>query len=746
MAAKRHRAQQGQRAPLFAGLAVVLLLAVLQWSGTGLLDRFGLQLFDAYQRAAPRPVADTPVRIIDIDEESIARLGQWPWPRSDLAKLVERLNNAGAAVIAFDIVFAEPDRTSPAVMAQRLTDNERTRALTPLLLQLPDHDRQFAAAIAQAQVVGGFFLLRENRGAAAEVKAGFAVAGSPPTMLPRFSGAVQSIPVIAAAERGSGFLSLVGDRDAIVRKAPMLALHDNQLVPSLSLEALRVAQGAGTLLIKTSDASGETAGAAGRMVSVRVGDFTVPLTEAGELWSWFGAQRPDRTIAAWKIMSGALQGQALEEAVGGRILFIGTSASGLRDLVATPLRQREPGVLVHAEAAEQMIAGQFLVRPDWARGLELALLLLGGGMLALLLPRIGAATGAALGLALMAAITGGSWLAFHRGQYLLDPSWPLLALLMVYVTQTMLGYYREERRRAYIHNAFDRYLSPELVKRIAADPDALELGGEERDMTVLFCDIRGFSRISERLSPQQTISFLINFLTPMSEILLAHRGTLDKFIGDAILTFWNAPLADPDQHAHAARAALAMQSRLAELNQTMPGQDGQQWPGAVQIGIGLNAGLCCVGNMGSRQRLSYSLIGDIVNTASRFEGLTKYYGVGIIAGERLHDELPAFAMLELDWVRVVGRDAPETIHALIGDESLGSNSDFQGYAAIHAAMLAAYRDQRWDTADDLLGQLAVTAGRWGMADYGVLMAQRIAAFRTHPPAPDWGGVFIATEK
>jgi adenylate cyclase len=257
------------------------------------------------------------------------------------------------------------------------------------------------------------------------------------------------------------------------------------------------------------------------------------------------------------------------------------------------------------------------------------------------------------------------------------------------------------------------------------------------------CDIRGFSRISEKLAPRQVIEFLIAFLTPMSEILLARRATLDKYIGDAILAFWNAPLDDPDHHANAARAALEMIAKTAELNRTMPGRESVVWPGEVKIGIGLNAGLCCVGNMGSRQRLSYSLIGDTVNVASRLEGLTKLYGVPIIAGDDLAVRLGGFALLELDRVRVVGRDATESLFALLGEEV---TPEFERLASAHAAVLEAYRAQRWDAAE-----AALAAGRAEYEAHGIpglheLFARRIAALRAQPPGEGWDGVYQATEK
>src|SRR5690606_9928741 len=334
-----------------------------------------------------------------------------------------------------------------------------------------------------------------------------------------------------------------------------------------------------------------------------------------------------------------------------------------------------------------MLEQVFLQRPDWAPGLEFFLVLLLGGGLALLLPRLGAVAGGAVGLVAIAAVGAASWLAFTEAGYLLDPTYPALAVAVVYVIQTAIVFYREERQRAYIHRAFDRYLSPEMVREIAADPSRLELGGEEREMTVLMCDIRGFSRISEQHGPKEVIEFLIGFLTPMSDILLQSQATLDKFIGDAILAFWNAPIDNPDHFRSGARAALAMVGRLDELNREMPARADQVWPGEVKIGIGLNSGRCCVGNMGSRQRLSYSLIGDTVNMAVRLEGLTKQYSVPIIVGSSLAGHLGDFALLELDRVRVVGREAADSIFALLGDESMAESPDYQSLVAGQAEFL-----------------------------------------------------------
>ncbi len=733
--------------PIIAGLLVVFAIAALQFAAVPGFDRPGLMVFDGYQNAAPRAYQDAGVRIVDIDEESIERLGQWPWPRTVIARLTQRLSDAGAAAIAFDMVFSEPDRTSPGRIVARLPQEEGNADLVRSLSRLPDNDDILADSFALAPVVSGFFLLREDRGEPIELPSGMAVLGSPPTgQVEHYQGAVQSLPQLRQASAGLGSLSFVGDADGILRRAPLVFLHDGQLVPSLSLEALRVAQRADSILVKTSDGSGETAGAPGAIVNLRVGQFEVPTTAAGELWMHFSEPAPERTIPAWKLLSNDILPEEIRAAVEGQIMFIGASATGLRDLVSTPLAENEPGVTVHAQAAEQMILGQFLTRPDWARGMEFFLILLLGGALAFLLPSAGAIVGAAIGTVATLAVAAGSWLAFDQWRYLLDPTWPIITLILVYAVQTLLSFRQEERQRAYIHTAFDRYLSPEMVRQIAANPERLQLGGEEREMTVLFCDIRGFSRISEQYDPKEVINFLTGFLTPMCNILLDKKATVDKFIGDAILAFWNAPLDDPDQFRNSARAALQMVNSLERLNREMPQKAGQVWPPDVKIGIGMNAGLCCVGNMGSQQRLSYTLIGDTVNIASRFEGLTKQYGVQILIGSALAGQLDGFALLELDRVRVVGRDAAETIFALLGDETLNRDPAFTDLQRQHDRFLNLYREQNWVGASRLLDRQEAAYRDAGLSLLVAVYRQRIAELSTGPLRKDWEGVFEATRK
>lgn len=732
---------------MLAGLAAVLLVALARLAAPALFAQASGLVFDRYQRLSPRPYRDAGVRVVDIDDESVRRLGQWPWPRTELAAMDEAIAKAGAAAIAYDIVFSEADRTSPRFLAERAERSGASPAQVAVLKGLPDQDSRFAASLAAAPSVLGFFLTQDRPGAPVRPKAGFAVAGSDPgASLTDYSGAILPLPQFQEAAAGLGFVSHKGDADGIIRRVPLVARANGVLVPSLSAEALRVAQGAGSLIVRSSDASGETNVGAPEAVGVKIGEAEVPVTERGEMWMHYSLPVPERTVPAWKILSGQVPPAVMERLFSGRIVLIGAGAIGLRDLVATPMQERELGVVVHAQAVEQMVLGDFLERPDWAAGLEMAVLLGAGILLALLLPSIGALPGALLAGGLMSAVAGGSWYAFTAKRLLIDPTAPILALLGCYVVVTLFTYLREEKQRRYIHGAFDRYLSPELVRRIQDDPSRLELGGEVREMTVLFCDIRGFSHISEQMGPQEIIRFLIAFLTPMTDLLLARKATIDKYIGDAILAFWNAPLDDPDQHENAARGALEMIERLERLNETMPARKDSSWPGRVEIGIGLNAGPCCVGNMGSARRLSYSLIGDTVNLASRIEGLTKGYGIRILMGEELARDLPGFATLEVDRVRVVGREKPATIFALLGDEALARSAAFKAFAARHARLLDDYRHRRWDEAEAALGGNEDAAAGYGLAKLYARYRASIRACRDHPPGEGWEGITVAETK
>jgi len=735
--------------PISIGVLALALAVLLRIADPWPIEAARLTVFDSYQRLKPRDDPPLPVRIIDIGDASLERYGQWPWPRTLLSELVEKLLENGAAAIAFSMIFPEPDRTSPARAIANWPNTPEVSSLAEAIAQLPDHDEVFADTLAAATVVLGFSATTSEGRSAPTYSGGMAFAGSDPTpYLPRLAGGLTSVPVIDEAAWGRGSLLLPADIDGTVRRAPLLLNLDGNILPSLSVEALRAAQMASTLVTRTADASGSQAfGETGGLTSVRVGEFAVPTTANGEMWLYFASAEDGQSIPAWQVLDAAAPDPDLSPLVAGHIVLIGTSAAGLLDLHATPLDPEMPGVAIHAQAIEQMISGTFLERPDWAGGAEILLLVVIGLVLILIIPLFGVVAGAVVGAILALGSIYGSWLVFDRAGFLLDPVYPSIAVLLVYVMVSFLSYMRTERERGRVRSAFSRYLSPQLVERVADNPKQLRLGGESRELTLLFSDIRGFTSISERMTPEELTGFINSFLTPMTEIILERAGTIDKYMGDAIMAFWNAPLDDPSHAEHACRAALAMRDRLAELNaewRRSAEAEGRA-PTETRIGIGLNTGDCVVGNLGSDQRFDYSVLGDAVNLASRLEGQTKTYGVDIVVGESTRQQVASLAFVEIDQIRVKGRSAPARVFALIGDEALAETDRFGELERHNGLMLEAYRRQDWAAA-------SASLARCRDLDDGLvrgvcqLYEERIETLKAEPPGADWDGVYTAVSK
>jgi adenylate cyclase len=730
-------------------LALLALLLGLRVADPPLLERARNAVFDEYQRLKPRPWSDVNVRIVGIDDQSLERLGQWPWPRTLIAALVDRLGEMGAAAVAFDIVFSEPDRTSPTRILPLWAAASDDPAIAALAKRLPDHDQALAAAIARAPAVLGMMLIDEASPRRPRVKWGVAVSGDDPRpLLPAFAGTLMNLPAIEGAAKGQGVLNGFFERDGIIRHLPVLTRLTgggavaSEIMPSVGAEALRVAQGATTYVLKSSGASGQTAfGEHTGLNQVRIGDVVVPTDGQGRIWLHDTGFVRQRFVPAWEVLSPGFDPSRIE----GKIVFVGATATGL-DIRSTPLNLGASGVEAHAQGVEQMILGDFLERPDWITGAEVTWLLALSLALALLLPRWGAAWCAVLAGGGMAAAFLVSWLAFTELQWLVDPIYPAFAALFLYLAQSFVLFLRTEAERRQVRGAFSRYLSPALVERLAQDPASLRLGGETRDMTILFSDIRGFTAISESLDAQSLTRFMNRFLTPMTDIILRRGGTIDKYMGDAIMAFWNAPLDDSRHAANAALAALDMIERLKSLNAEWEAEARTQGRAyrPINVGVGLNTGSACVGNMGSEQRFDYSVLGDTVNLSSRLEGQSKTYGVSIVAGERVRAEAPDFAWFELDLIQVKGKDQAVRIFALLGDQGVATQGWFKAVSAAQGAFLEAYRAGDWARAEAALSVVRQAAeGRLdGLCD---LFAERIARQAAHPQ-PGWDGVYRATEK
>lgn len=735
------------RPSLYSVLVGAFLAAAL---AIGFVDPFYLKAirligFDSYQRLAPHPATtDAPVRVVDIDEESLSKIGQWPWPREKIAALTDALGRGGAAVVAFDMMFPEPDRTSPDVIAKSLPP-EVSAALDPVLAKLVSNDDVLAGVLARTPAVLGVTLTQEDLPAAPfPQKWGIVVAGDNPVpFLHGYSSYTGNLPAFNTAARGVGAINWIPDRDQVVRRVPLFFRRGDVIVPSLAAEALRVAQGASTYVIKASNASGETAfGQASGINHVKIGAFEIPTDGDGAMWLRFSRIDRSRLIPAWRVLSGDVPA----DAVAGAIVLIGTSAAGLVDLRATPVDEAVPGVFVHEQILQHILSGRYLTRPDWARAFELVVTAVAGIGLAIVFPTVGVWVAAALALGAIALINFAAWTAFNQLGLLFDPLYPSICLFGLGAGAAVLLYRRTEVQRQEIRRAFNHYVSPNVVRELIAHPEKLVLGGEIRKLTIMFCDVRKFSRIAEALSAEELTSFINEMFTPLSDVILRTGGTIDKYMGDAVVAFWNAPL-DDDRHCdHALEAGAGILQTLDRLNvrwQERAKASGRNFP-IVAVGVGINTGECCVGNLGSIQRFDYSAIGDEVNIASRFEGLTKLYGVALLTGDATLDEASAQPALELDLVQVVGRTQPSRIFTLIETLRI-PRARFEALLPVHSRMLAAYRAGDWAAAEaaiEACRALEITP----LAAYYDLFKARIAVYKLAPPPEDWNGVYEAQEK
>ncbi|MDO9459531.1 MAG: adenylate/guanylate cyclase domain-containing protein [Alphaproteobacteria bacterium] len=735
--------------------ALVLLLAF----GLNYYDPFFIitnlrnQTFDLYQRIKPReyvdpaPIAGVGIKLIDVDDESLSRIGQWPWPRTIIADLIARATNAGAYAIVFDVVFAEPDRTSPQQFLTQLGNSPRLNQVAQIISAMPDHDDVLADVMRQANVVTGFTLTEAANGFEPERKSGFSYAGDDPRQfIPSFNGAVTNLNKLEKASAGNGSFNFITEQDNIIRRVPLLVRKGETLYPTLVMEALRIVQGASTFIVKSSGANmTESFGEKTGITAVKVGRIEVPTTSTGQAWLHYTSDVPSRRIPAWKIFEENFD----PSLIAGNILFVGPSAAGLKDLRATPLNPVTAGVEVHIQLLEQILLGHFLSRPDWAEGAEIVFLISFGVVILIALRQVSALACALVAASGITFAVGASWYLYSSYQWLLDPIGPSLTVGLMFISGTLLNFLRTEAEKAQVRGAFAQYLSPALVEQLANDPTRLKLGGETRDMTFLFCDVRGFTTISEQFkgNPQGLTSLINRFLTPMTDIILEKGGTIDKYMGDCIMAFWNAPLDVPNHAEQACSTSLQMYHDLEFLNQDLKAEaereDRPYFP--LKIGIGLNTGDCVVGNMGSEQRFDYSVLGDAVNLASRLESQSKNYGADIVIGELTYTSVKdVFAFLELDLIAVKGKTEAVRIFSLVGDRAMAVSDTFQSFRKTHDGMLVAYRSQHWEEAAKLVDELRHKEGA-NQTLYD-MYAERIAEYQATSPGADWDGVYVAASK
>jgi adenylate cyclase len=734
--------RRAQQVGLARAVCVLLLFALvpLRLADPRPLEELRVRTFDFFQVLRPRPQEIRPVVIVDIDEASLKAIGQWPWPRTTVADLITQITQLGAVAIGFDIIFPEPDRMSPAIAERSFRGiDAETRAK---LDSLPSNDDALAEAIKHSRVVAGQAgaASPEVRTAAdAALQTGFAVRGPDPRpYLVTFAGLLRNVPAIEQAAAGRGLFSINPESDGIIRRVPVIMTAQGSLVPSLSLELLRVVTGSSAILVRVDQAG---------VQAVAVPGLEVPTDRNGQFWVHFNHHDPKRYVSAKDV----LQGNVPPDRLAGKLVLIGTSAIGLLDLKTTPLDAAIPGVEVHAQILESVLSKSSLVNPNYAIGAELALAVLFGLAIIVAAPMLPASIVIVLGGCLIAGLIGLSLYLFVEHNLLIDFTYPLISSWLIYLVLTFVNYFREQKQRRQIRSAFGYYLSPHMVEQLASSPEKLVLGGEERRMTILFSDVRGFTTISEHYKddPQGLTRLMNRFLTPLTNAIIERKGTIDKYIGDAIMAFWNAPVDDHEQEANACEAALEMLSRADTLNGELKREaetnGGVYMP--LRIGIGLNTGPCVVGNMGSDFRFNYSVLGDTVNLASRLEGRTKDYRIPVVIGSRTaQGAKQKFAVMEIDLIMVKGKKQPEAVFTVLGRSEIDADPRCRELRDANAQMLGRFRKQQWDDAIDLIARCRKFANGFDLSGLYDMYEERIELYRAQPPAPDWDGVYEAETK
>ncbi len=757
---------------LWRALRASLLLAALLVAlghATGLaplrfVTTLDLAIADARLRAFMPRTLDARVVVVDIDEKSLAEIGRWPWSRDHLAALADELfARQHAAVVGFDVVFAEPDTSSGLPTLERLAAGSApiAQALAPLRAEL-DFDARFAHAIADRNAVLGFYLTSARDGRRSGVLPApvfdAALLQGRPIAFTHWDGYAANLPLFAKAAPAAGFFNNVSDPDGLVRAVPLIAEHDGRHYEPIALAMYRVYTG-GPLVLPVFATERWLARDYDALQSVLLEQTTrqgaqrqaIPVDARVQARVPFrGPGGPHGGSFEYVSATDLLHQRVAPDHLKGKLVLVGSSAPGVYDQRATPVAEVFPGVEVHASLLSGLLDGHLPAQPDWVSAFEVLQLLLIAGLLAWALPRLRAVRGAQLALGLGAVLVAADLWAYRAHGLLLPLASALLLAAAIYIGTTVWGYVVEGRSRRSLARLFGSYVPPELVEEMARDPARYDMRAENRELTVMFCDMRDFTRAAETLPPEQVRGLVNSFFSAMTAAIRAQRGTLDKYIGDAIMAFWGAPLADPAHAAHATRAALAMTQRLAALNAERRAHGQPE----IGLGIGLNTGTVCVGDMGSSMRRSYTVMGDAVNVAARVEGLTRHYGVAILAGEATRraagDGVPGDApggwrWVEVDRVRVKGKSACVTLFtplAAAPEQPLQVNEETR----LWQLALAAYRLQHWEDAQAHLQALLTRFADSALAGLYRQLGERTAHYRAAPPPTGWDGAHTFDSK
>ncbi|GAB4213697.1 MAG: adenylate/guanylate cyclase domain-containing protein [Rhodoferax sp.] len=697
------------------------------------LDRW---MFDARLRQHASRQPPEGLVIIDIDDASLARWGRWPWNRGLLAQLITQLfERQHIQILGLDVILAEADTSGGLDLIEEIArspsaQDRHFRKTLDELRRARDYDLQLAQVLQRYPVVLSYALSQQTppqrAGMLPEAAAMEGTFDAYLPDLPAWNGYSASLPSLAAAARASGHIGTLTDSDGVTRRVPLLAVVDGRVYESMPMAISRLVLQDPLLVPGPAAQEGATLHAGLEWIAWASpqGELRLPVDANGALWlRYTGPAGTVKRVSAARVLDGSLPADALR----GAIALLGSSASGLVDLRSTPVGTHVPGVEIHATAIDNILHARGLARTRLHTAVEaLTVLLLALG-LTLVLPRLSVGAASALALATGAGVWAAAWTLGQAG-HVIQPASALLAVLLVYGATTVWGYLRATQSKRQIAQLFGQYVPPELVAEMARDPQAYSMEGRSAELTVLFSDIRGFTTVSERMPAPELAAMMNAYLGAMTAVIQRHHGTLDKYIGDAIMAFWGAPIARPDHARQAVLAALAMQERLRQLNQEFSARG---WP-ALKIGVGINTGSMVVGDMGSPIRKAYTVMGDAVNLASRLEGISKVYGAAVVLGEATVTQAGDVCVRELDRIRVKGKTLPVTLFEPLPD----------GHWAITLQplwdeFLRHYRSQRWDDASATLERLLRDRPEETLY---LLYQQRVQTLRAAPPSTDWDGV------
>ena len=735
------------KARIALGLAVVLLLlAHVQGDLIRIpfIDTLESIVYDARLRLTMPGTVDPRIVILDLDEKSLAERerggeGHWPWPRDRLALLLDRLfDHYQVAVVGFDIVFSERDESSGVRVLEKLAQDELREfpqfreALEKIKPRL-NYDNLFAQSMKDRSVVLGYTFVRQEQkiGAIPPPVLTQASFGASPPAFDTYLGYTGNLPQFVQNAASAGHFNPALDADGLTRRVPMLAQYGTGYYEPLSLAVVRLLYGSPKVVPDTSSSSGSY----DDLEYLKIGKYGIPVDKDGAALVPY---RGKRDSFVYHSIVDVLNDRVPVDALRGKIVLVGTTSPGLFDLRATPVDPVYPGVEIHANMIAGIIDENIKHQPASARGAEFLLMLLLGLAMALWLPRLAPqhATLVTVTLLLLALSIN---VGFFQYAHIVLPLASLLVMILMLFTLNMAyGFFVEARGRRQITGLFGQYVPPEVVVEMANDPEKASMEGESREMTVLFTDVRGFTTISEGLEPKALSALMNEFLTPLTEVIYRHRGTIDKYMGDCIMAFWGAPLPDGSHARNGILAGLEMQRTLKEMQDHFRSKS---WP-EIRIGVGLNTGRMSVGNMGSRVRLAYTVMGDAVNLASRLEGLTKEYGTDIIVGEETRNAVPDVVFREIDLVRVKGKDTAVAIFEPLGLDGSVERARLDE-ADLYQEALQLYRKQEWQMAEQRLLELKKLRPEAPLYE---VFIERIAFLRANPPAPGWDGAFTFQTK